>query len=107
MILKYLNINYYFSTINTMTSKSPQTLDFNEVEIIDDSVQIEQKELSNSVCGKKLQENTKCVFSTSSTALISLQECKTLVKVIMCGIKSAAWGIATVMVHNYFTIILK
>jgi len=84
-----------------LSTESSQILDINEGEIIDDIVKREQKEFINSPCGKKLQEKTKYVFSSSPTALFSLPECRTLVKVIICGIKTAAWGIATVKVYYY------
>lgn len=83
-----------------MSSESLQILNINEGEILDDIVKKEQKEFTNSPGGKKLQEKTKYVFSSSPTALFSLPECRTLVKVIICGIKTAAWGIATVKVHS-------
>jgi len=99
-VLKYYNINYYFSATKSLSSESSQIPDINEGEIIDDIVKKEEKELTNSPGGKKLQEKTKYVFSSSPTALFSLPECRTLVKVIICGIKTAVWGIATVKVHN-------
>jgi len=98
-VLKYLIVNYYFSATKSLTSESSQILDINEGETIDDIVKREQKEFLNSPGGKKLQEKTKYVFSSSPTALFSLPECRTLVKVIICGIKTAVWGIATVKVH--------
>jgi len=77
-----------------LSTGSSQIIDINEGEIVDDSVKEHQKELTNSPCGKKLQEKTKYVFSSSPTALFSLSECRTLVKVLICCIKTAAWGIA-------------
>jgi len=84
-----------------LSTGSSQILNINEGEIIDDIVKREQKELTNSLCGKKLQKKTKYVFSSSPTALFSLSECKTLVKVIICCIKTAAWGIAKIKVYYY------
>lgn len=81
-----------------MASETLQILDINESENIDENVKKEPKELTNSPCRKKLQEKTKYIFPSSTTALFSLPECRTLVKVIICGIKTAAWGIATVKV---------
>ncbi|XP_050062544.1 transformation/transcription domain-associated protein-like [Aphis gossypii] len=82
------------NTTNTLSTGSSQILDINEDVIIDDIIKREQKELTNSPCGKKLKEKTKYVFSSSPTALFSLSECRTLVKVLICCIKTAAWGIA-------------
>lgn len=98
-MLKYLSINYYFSATKSSTSESSHILDINEGETIDDIVKREQKDFANSPGGKKLQEKTKYVFSSSPTTLFSLPECRTLVKVIITGIKTAVWGIATVKVH--------
>lgn len=84
-----------------MASETLQILDINESENIDENVKKEPKELINSPNRKKLQEKTKYIFPSSTTALFSLPECRTLVKVIICGIKTAAWGIATVKVINY------
>lgn len=84
-----------------MPSESLQILDINEGENIDDNIKKEPKELTDSSYEKKLHEKTKYVFTPSPTALFSLQECKTLVKVVICGIKTAAWGMATFKVHNY------
>jgi hypothetical protein len=82
-----------------MLSDSLQILDINESENIDDNVKKEHKELTESPAKKKLQEKTKYIFPSSPTALFSLPECRTLVKVIICGIKTAAWGIATIKVY--------
>lgn len=82
-----------------MPSDSLQILDINESENIDDNVKKEHKELTESPAGKKLLEKTRYVFPSSPTALFSLPECRTLVKVIICGIKTAAWGIATIKVY--------
>lgn len=90
-----------FSAIKTLPSELPQILDINERESIDDGVKKEPKELTESPV-KKFQEKNKYVFSSSPTALFSLPECRTLVKVIICGIKTAAWGIATLKVIKCF-----
>ncbi|XP_025424212.1 transformation/transcription domain-associated protein [Sipha flava] len=84
----------------TMLSDSLQILDINESENIDDNVKKEHKELTESPAKKKLQEKTKYIFPSSPTALFSLPECRTLVKVIICGIKTAAWGIATIKTNK-------
>lgn len=91
---------FIFSANKTSPSESLQILDINESENIDDNIKKEHKELTDSLGGKKLQEKTKYIFSPSPTALFSLPECRTLVKVIICGIKTAAWGIATIKVNN-------
>lgn len=88
---------YCFSANKTLSSELSSSLDINETESIDDSVKKEPKELTESPV-KKMQEKNKYVFSSSPTALFSLPECRTLVKVIICGIKTAAWGIATLKV---------
>lgn len=84
-----------------MLPSDSQILDINESESINDNVKRDPKELVDNPDGKILQEKTKYVFSSSPTALFSLSECRTLVKVIICGIKTAVWGIATVKVNYY------
>lgn len=85
-----------------MPSEPSQIFDMNESENIDNNVKKEPKELTDSPDGKKLHGKTKYVFQSSPTALFSLPECRTLVKVIICGIKTAAWGIATLKVCILF-----
>lgn len=84
-----------------MPYESSQILDINESENNDDNLKKEHKEVTNSPEGKKLQGKNKYIFSSAPTALFSLPECRTLVKVIICGIKTAAWGIATLKVNYY------
>lgn len=82
-----------------MPSETLHILDINDSDNIDVNIKKEPKDLTSTPSGKKLQEKTKYVFSLPPTALFSLPECRTLVKVIICGIKTAAWGIATVKVN--------
>lgn len=85
-----------------MPLEPSQILDTNESENIDNNIKKEPKDLNDCSDGKKLPGKTKYIFPSSPTALFSLTECRTLVKVIICGIKTAAWGIATLKVNLFF-----
>lgn len=89
----------FSSTSKILPSESSQILNINESENIDENLKKESKVIIDSIDGKKLQEKAKYVFSSTSTALFSLPECRTLVKVIICGIKSTVLGIATLEVN--------